>query len=549
MRKTSILFLTIIFSVNGFSQSPSWAWAESSGEIYDDFAFGVSTDAGGNVYITGTFYQYPITFGSIILTNAGGDDIFIAKYDGAGNVIWAKRAGGTDYDLANSISNDANGNVYVAGNFRSTSMTLGTNILINAGSSFTKDIFIAKYDSSGIILWAKRMGGASDDYGLSVSAASYGNIYLTGSFQSSTIAFDSTTLTNAGLYDIFIAKYDSTGNALWAKNDGGTDYDYAYGVAADAWGNAYVTGKFKSSSIIFDSTTVTNAGGFDIFIAKYNSFGNILWARSVGGAMDDCGRSVSTDAEGNLYVVGYFLSSSITFGSITLTNAGGNDIFIVKYDGNGNVLWAKSAGGTDYDYAQSVSTDGNGNVYVTGSFGSSSIMFGSTGLTNPNVGWDNIFIAKYDSTGTVLWAKSAGGTNYDDAYGISVDTLGNAYVAGSYVSPSITFGTSTLTNSGSNDIYIAKLNSTTITGVAISNHDTSINLFPNPASSELRIENAELKIKAIEVYNAVGEKIYSQVSNLQSPISIDVSQLLPGIYFITVTDNAGNKVTKKVVKM
>ena len=169
----------------------------------------------------------------------------------------------------------------------------------------------------------------------------------------------------------------------YTKSAGGTNTDYANSVIVDANGNTYVVGYFSSSSITFGTTTLTNSGSADMFIVKYDASGNMLWAKSAGGTSNDYAQSIAVDANGNTYVAGYFNSSSITFGSNTLTNAAGDyDMFVVKYDASGNVLWAKSAGGTSDDQANSITVDANGNIYVAGSFKSASITFGATTLTN-----------------------------------------------------------------------------------------------------------------------------------------------------------------------
>ena len=138
-----------------------------------------------------------------------------------------------------------------------------------------------------------------------------------------------------------------------------------------------------------------------------------LWAQSAGGTSGDEGRSCATDASGNVIATGLFSSPTITFGTTVLTNAGGNDMFIVKYDPSGNVLWAKSAGGTSGAGGNSCTTDASGNIIATGYFTSPTITFGTTVLTNANAGSSDIFIVKYDSGGNVLWAKSEGGTAFD----------------------------------------------------------------------------------------------------------------------------------------
>ncbi|MFA5498360.1 MAG: SBBP repeat-containing protein [Candidatus Cloacimonadia bacterium] len=176
------------------------------------------------------------------------------------------------------------------------------------------------------------------------------------------------------------------------------------------------------------------------------------WANSTGASFEDEGKSIAVDAEGNSYVIGYFWYTA-TFGSTTLTSSGSADIFIAKSDKDGNWLWAKQAGGSSADWGESIAVDSEGNCYVTGSF-LDTASFGSTMLTS-NGGRD-IFIAKLDQNGNWLWAEKAGGSELDVGYGIAVDSEGNSYVTG-YFCETATFGSTTLTSSGSEDIFIAKL--------------------------------------------------------------------------------------------
>ena len=366
-------------------------------------------------------------------------------------MLWAKSTGGTSYDKAISIAVDASGNAYLAGYFNSPTLTFGLTSLTNAG---TYDLFLAKYDSNGNVLWAKKAGGTGDDYATSVAMDTSGNAYVVGWYASPTITFGSTTLTNVGYHDLFLSKYDANGNILWAKSAGGTSADRAYSVSVDALGNSYVAGFFGSPTITFGSTILTNAGIYDIFLAKYDANGNILWAKSAGGTGTDRAYSVSVDALGNSYVAGFFNSPTLTFGSTSLINMGSYDIFLTKYDANGNILWAKKAGGTSDDETFSVAVDTSGNSYVAGWFASLTITFGSNTLTN--VGSSDLFLAKYDTNGNVIWAKSAGGTNYDYTYSVTVDASGNSYVAGYFKSPTITFVSPALTNAGGYDMFIVK---------------------------------------------------------------------------------------------
>ncbi|MEI6488974.1 MAG: T9SS type A sorting domain-containing protein [Bacteroidota bacterium] len=388
--------------------------------------------------------------------------ISIHSFAQAPNWQWAKSAGGTNNDQGNSIAVDAAGNTYITGFFKGPTITFGATTVSNNYNG-SQDIFITKYDANGNALWAKSAGGFDNEYVSGIAVDASGNTYITGSFYGPTTTFGTTTLTNNGNCNIFVTKYDSNGNVIWAKSAGGTSYDNAHSIAVDAAGNAIITGYFGSSTITFGTTTLTNNGGGDILIAKYDTNGNVVWAKSAGGTGSDTGSSIALDAAGTATITGYYFSDTITFGATTLISnsniGGGDNIFIAKYDTNGNVIWAKSAGGTYYDNASSIAVDAAGNATITGSLASPTVTFGTTTLTNNGIGTSDIFIAKYDTNGNALWAKSAGGTDEDLGSGVAIDATGNTYITGRFQSPAITFGTTTLSKNGSNistDIFIAK---------------------------------------------------------------------------------------------
>jgi len=425
-------------------------WSKRFGGAFRDEDNSVSVDSSGNVYITGTF-DISIDFGGGALTNAGGSDIFLAKFDSNGNHLWSKRFGGNGMDVGNSVSVDSSGNVYITGWFTSSTIDFGGGALTKAGWS---DIFLAKFDSNGNHKWSKSFGGSYNDEGSSVSVDSSGNVYITGYFQSSTIDFGGGALTNAGYFDIFLAKFDSNGNHLWSKRFGGSSEDYSNSVSVDSSGNVYITGYFYSSTIDFGGGALTSAGYVDIFLAKFDSNGNHLWSKRFGGSYDDYGNSVSVDSSGNVYIAGRFNSSTIDFGGGALTKGGGDDIFLAKFDSNGNHKWSKRFGGSDNDWVNSVSVDSSGNVYITGWFWNSTIDFGGGALTN--AGNSDIFLAKFDSNGNHLWSKGFGGSNSDYGYSVSVDSSGNVYGIGSSESSNVDFGGCPLSSAGNADIYLIK---------------------------------------------------------------------------------------------
>jgi gliding motility-associated-like protein len=372
------------------------------------------------------------------------------------NWLWAKSAGGTDgHSEGWAVSADVNGNVFICGYFYSSTITFGSTVLTNA-SVGSADLFLAKYDANGNILWAKSAGGvgANEDYAYSVKADISGNVFVTGSYESPTITFGSVTLTNAGASDIFLTKYDANGNVLWAKSTGGTDYDIGNSVSADGGGNVFITGYFYSSTIAFGSTGLTSTGGADIFIAKYDANGNVVWAKGAGGIVDDKGYSVSTDANGNVYATGWF-QFNITFGSTTLTTVGNADAYITKYDANGNVLWTKDIGGTSIDYGFSVSTEIGGGVFLTGSFLSPSITSGTTTLNQPPGPSDPMFIIKYDASGNELCA-SALASGGDDNNSVTTDPLGDVYIGGDFAVTPFAVGPYNLILTDEEDVFVAK---------------------------------------------------------------------------------------------
>jgi hypothetical protein len=374
------------------------------------------------------------------------------------NWQWAKSDGGTSTDASDGVCTDASGNVFITGLFLSSTITFGTTTLTNAGST---DIFIVKYDATGNVLWAKSAGGAYGERGQSVCTDASGNVFITGHFYSPTITFGTITLTRANqtsdsTSDIFIVKYDTSGNVLWAKSAGGYGYDEGYAVCTNASGNVFITGRFTSPTISFGTDTLTNTNNtYDIFIVKYDTSGNVLWAKSAGGTGSDLGKGVSTDVSGNVFLTGNFGSPTISFGTamLTNTNTAGNspDIFIVKYDTSGNVLWAKSAGGTGNKLSTGVCTDASGNVIITGYFTSPTITFGTSMLTNTINNTYDFFIVKYDTSGNVLWAKSEGGTGHDLSYGVCTDASGNVIITGYFYSPIISFGFRTTTLINANE--------------------------------------------------------------------------------------------------
>lgn len=549
--KNILIITTTIFLTQSISaQAPSWQWAKSAGGNMDEIGKAIAVDANGNTYITGCFSSSTINFGTYLLNNYNYyEDIYLVKYDPNGNVIWAKSSGGSDNEVAEAIVVDANGDIYITGYFQSPVISFGGTVLTNTGVA---DMFIVKYDPNGTVLWAKSIGGSSSETGEGIATDAIGNIYVAGAFSSPSIIIGSNNFSNDttdGSFDMFISKYDSNGNVLWAKKAGGNSDDNGSSISVDANGNSYITGSFQSSSISFGGFVLTNTAGVHVlntFITKYDSNGNVIWAKCGVSGSENSGRGIAVDANGNCLVVGSYKNATITFGSIILTNtnSGREEIFILKYNTGGNLVWAETGGGTLDDRGYTIKLDANGNSYMIGYFESSTITYGTYTLTN--LGSADVFVVKYNSSGGVLWAKAAGGIDYDRGASLAVDAAGNCFVTGNSYSPSIGFDGITLNNAGNSDLFIAKLNNTA--GVDEFKGARNTSIFPNPFTSQTTISfSEEQKHTIIKVTNLLGECI-EQLTTNNKQLILDLSSFANGIYFVKIEDENQNINYRKIVK-
>ncbi len=490
----SDIFITKLDAAGNF------IWAKRMGGNGEDQGNCITVDDSGNVYTTGRFWgtvDFDPGAGTSNLTSAGFSDIYISKLDSAGNFIWAKSMGGTDYDISFSITLDDSSNVYTTGTFWYTvdfDPGAGTS---NLTSAAFQDIFISKLDAAGNFIWAKSMGGTSPDLGISIAVDGAGNVYTTGHF-SGTVDFDPGTgtsnLTSAGFKDIFISKLDAAGNFVWARNMGGPNSDdVAYSITVDGIGNVLTTGSFH------------------------------------GTADFDPGPGVSN-----------------------LTSAGGNlDIFISKLDAAGNFIWAKSMDGPNSsDIAYSIAVDSFSNVYTTGIFYGTVDFDPGAGISNlTSAGFADIFISKLDSVGNFGWAKKLGGISNDIGYSIALNGFGNVYTTGQFMGtvdfdPGV--GTSNLTSAGSTDIFVLKLGAISVS-ILESSFDNTIMVYPNPTKGSFNIDlGTNIENTTIVIRNLVGQEVLKKSYRSTNLLDLNIAGE-SGLYFIEViSDN--KKAILKVVK-
>ena len=285
-----------------------------------------------------------------------------------------------------------------------------------------------------------------------------GNTYALGTFNLE-LTLGTTKLSSKGHgRGLFVAKYDSAMKLVWVAK-GLSSGIYPRAIATDSAGTVHVVGYFNGQTLVFGSHTIKNSGGRDVFVAKLDSTGKWAWATASGGAANEHGHGIAADSSGNIYIAGDFQSPTTGASTFgsTTLTSSGTDLFVAKLDKTGKWLWAVKAGGSGADYGNDLALDGSGNPHVTGRYGTSA-SFGPHGLTSK--GGDDVFVAKLNTSGVFQWAATAGSSSYDYGQAITVDTTGNSYVTGRHRKDAV-FGSTTLATSGTStyneDIFVAKI--------------------------------------------------------------------------------------------
>ncbi|MBT7492899.1 MAG: T9SS type A sorting domain-containing protein [Bacteroidetes bacterium] len=489
-------FLTLCVLCLGTSllaQDPQFEWAVAMSGADNVYSESVAVNSDGFVYITG-YFQGTVDFdpgsGSQLLTSNGSYDIYLVKLDSLGNFVYVNQIGGISSDHAREVKIGSNGEVLITGYYYGTvDFDPGSgiyNLYLGGG-------FVAKYDSLGNIIWAKSIGGQ----GISLTSDNSGNIYIIGSFyQLADFNPDSLIsyyLFSNGYSDIFILKLNSVGDFVWAISQGGYADDQGSSIALDKAGNVLSTGNFYGSGD-FDpgpnTHTLVSNGDFDIFISKLDSLGNFVWAKNVGsGSYYEWGNSIALDDMGNPHVLGQYYGLADfdpdSIGVLNIYSAGEDDIFLLKLDYNGNLVWTKSFGGTSVDGGESIAIDEQGNMYISGYFNGIADFDPGPGVYNlTSAGHSEVFMCKLDFMGNLIWAKSIEGNSTDKNMCLAIDMSENIFITGHYKStadfnPGV--GIFNQSSAGDYDAYILKLSQCNQTTSTIS--ETSCGYYISPSGN------------------------------------------------------------------
>lgn len=302
--------------------------------------------------------------------------------------------------------------------------------------------------------WVATGGGTDNDDISAISIDPSGNIYVCGEYESTQMYVGNVTLNNStsnGIdTDFFLTKYDAAGNLKWATSVGGNSHEWHANVTTDMNGNVFLGGLAHSFQFQVGNTSLISAGGDDHLLVKYDSSGNVIWAKKLGGVLNDYGTGMITDANGNLYLTGRFQSPTFTLGTTTLTNTGGYDGFLTKIDTAGNPVWAISCSANLEASLSHIKFDGMGNLLIIGNYTGDSLLMGSAFLQNPDTGNVEMFFVKVDTAGNVVWMKSMdiSGTGVVYINDMGVNIADEIFICGGFIGDSMNVGSSTLINTG-----------------------------------------------------------------------------------------------------
>jgi hypothetical protein len=394
------------------------------------------------------------------------------------NLAWAASMGGVSAEAVNnSVLVDASNNVYVGGSFSLKSTFGSGSDAVTLTTAGNQDAFLAKYSSTGTLLWVRQAGGTGADSVYSLAFDATGNVIMAGGF-SGVASFGAGSakqaITSLGGADGYVAKYAPDGTFAWVRQLSGTGDEFARGVSTDRAGNIFIGGSFTDNVIAGSGSskvTIRTFGSVDGYLAKFASNGNFVWIRQIGGNSSDYVYGIAIDKDGNVAVTGTANAGAV-FGSGSnakeFAPQASYDAFVAKYSNDGDFVWVQGAGGSSSDQALSVTSDAAGNIYMAGYFYGG--VFG-TGTDSQTVGSvlgisggqsQDAFLAKYGPTGQLLWVRTLAGYSSDAFNAVAVDSSGYVYAGGYFnLSATVSGGgqSQTLSSQGGNDGALAKFTS------------------------------------------------------------------------------------------
>ncbi|MES2747288.1 MAG: T9SS type A sorting domain-containing protein [Bacteroidota bacterium] len=566
MKRIVLLFL--FFSLKIVSQEPTVHWGGNIGGTSYDSSQAANIDANGNLFLTGGFgyiSDFDFGTGTYTMTANGQSAGYLAKYNTNGQLQWGKKYTGNYFTFGFGVDFDGTGNVYAMGTFNaSVDFDPGPAVYTMTAPSSPyvySDIYLTKLDNNGNFVFAKQITGQGVKDPTAFKVDTNGNMYVTGYFNNVTQFSSTVSLTpsngvaNTNIYDIFVAKYTSTGNLSWVKQIGnGSISQRTEEMVLDANGNIYLCGQFHGITDFDPSPTGTftltpsAASGMDFFILKLDNNGNFAWAKSMGGPNGNFVRSMQRDASGNLYLTGTFTGTcdfdpSVSINSLTTPQNSGSNPFLLKLSPDGDFIWVKHLLGNGYGNTLAIN---NGKISVAGVFyNTCDFSCGAGTAIKTTAGNGDAFMAEFNNDGTFNWVKCFGGSQDDEAMDVLSDTSGNYFLFGDFNGTAnihSSIGNLSLTANGSQDAFIIKMGPELST---TSFSTTNFSLYPNPSENELHLTIPDGYSDGIlYIYSTNGKLIKKAAVTA----ILNIESLSVGTYFLTITNSADKSITQKFIK-
>ena len=423
--KQYILLIAIcIFLQNTYAQnciSPEWL-INSTGDDWD-VVCDMITDKDGFTFLAGNFTaSTELSENSKKIT--GDNNIFIAKLNAKGENVWLRQIKSTEYCYIASISAGLSGSIYLCGNFKGE-ININTQPLI---SSKSKNAFIIKMDNEGDFVWSKQINGKFSNNKLFLINDSEDNLIFTGSF-TGLLNIDSTTYKSKYFTDILIAKFNDKSELITSKVFEGKANDLINNIAINKKNEIFLTGSFEKELNV-DDIVLKSQGRKDAFLIKLNNNLQVIFSKQIGGVYDDYGQNISIDSKDNILLAGSFSDKIQLDKEHSIISNGLLDVFLIKYDKNCRIIWAESFGGFANDYQSSIAINASNNIYLVGTF-RGEIHKKESRINSSNFSSD-IFLAKYDANGDFRFIESFGDTNTDFGEKLIIDTANYIYLAGNF---------------------------------------------------------------------------------------------------------------------
>ncbi|MDD5529934.1 MAG: T9SS type A sorting domain-containing protein [bacterium] len=483
VRKNLVMgIVSLLLSCVVNAQAPNTLWTKTFGGTSEDWGNSVQETSDGGFIIVGGTYSF----------GAGNYDVYLIKTNSTGDTLWTKTFGGTNWDEGHSVQETSDGGFIIAGYTES----------FGADTSDSSNVYLIRTNSTGDSLWTKIFGGTNWDEGHSVQETSDGGFIIAGY----TYSF------GADNADVYLVRTNSTGDTLWTKTFGGIYWDYGNSIQKTSDGGFIIVG----------GTYSFGAGYYDVYLIKTNSMGDTLWTKTFGGTYWDEGYLVQETSDGGFVIAGYTYS----FG------AGNSDVYLIRTNSTGDILWAKTFGGINDDIGKSVQETSDGGFIIVG------------GTASFGTGYYDAYLIKTNSTGDTLWTKTFGGTYWDEGYSVQQVSDGGFIIAGYTGS----FG------AGYYDTYLIRVGAQGIEEqLAVSREQLAVSVKPNPfvKSTIIKYQIPVTSKVLLTLYDITGSCVKTLVNEQKSAgtyiTPLNAEKLKTGIYFLTLSIDNHKEIQKLAI--